>query len=188
MKKIIALLLCVILAFGVCGCGEPNPEKLAQNYESFTQKINAREVVAVNPRVYNTDDGEVYLIADIENKTAAKIDGICITFAIWDMYGNPLALTTAQNPNNPDNAMEITLSAAKVEPNSTWEAISGVKVADNAKKVCFVTAFVSDYSKDGAKVVDGSLFALYDEWKEEYVGKTMQDHHYKSFTPFRTEE
>ena len=188
MKRIIALLLCVILAFSVCGCGKPNPEKIAQNYANFTQKVNAREVVAVNPRVYYTDEGEVYLIADIENKTNAKIDGVCLTFAIWDQYGNPLPLTTTQNPTNPENAMEITMSAAKVEPNSTWEAISGVKVSDNAKNVCFVTAFISDYNKDGTKVVDGSLFALYDEWKEEYVGKKMQEHHFQSFTPFKTEE
>ncbi len=187
MKKILALVLCVLMVFSVCGCGMGAKEK-QEKYNNLVASINQLEVQAVNPSVYYAENGEVFLISDVLNKTNAEVKDVVITFAIWDENGNPLAIHTAENPTNTRNGLEVTLSNAVVPANSTWEAISGVSVSDDTKNVCYVTAFISEYSKDGVKVEDENLKTVYATWKEEFLDKEMEDPHYAAFTPNKKPE
>ncbi len=183
MKKIIALILCLLLVFSVCGCAQ-SPKDKQKEYNKFLTALSECEVVAVNPRVHYAKNGDVFLISDIENKTAAEVKDVVISFAAWDEQGNPLPIHTAENPENAKNGIEVTLANAKVAANSTWEATSGISVADDTKNVCYVTAIIVEYSKDGEKVKED----LYTDWQEQYLDTVVEEYHYSNLTAFKKEQ
>lgn len=184
MKKIIALILCLLLVFSVCGCAK-SPEAKQKDYNKFLTSVSDCEVVAVNARVHYAKNGDVFLISDIENKTSAEVKDVVVAFAAWDESGNPLPIHTDENPENAKNGIEVTLANAKVAPNSIWEATGGIAVCEDTKNVCYVTAFVIKYSKDG-KMVEAE--DLYVDWQEQYLGTVLEEHHYTQLTPFKKEQ
>ncbi len=179
MKRLLALILCLLMAFCFIGCGPTEEEKLESEKQSladFEKHLTSADIVAVNARVETLIDGSKFLLADIENKSDKEVKDPVVTFAVWDETGVTAAIKTQDNPTNYENVMEVTLAGKTVPANSTWTATAGLKLAEESYNIAYVTAIARSCDKGGEKWNN----ELYDAWKENYRGIPLK--------PFQLEE
>lgn len=169
MKRMMSILLCVILIMSFASCSNDtaaSQENAKKIYAEFLEDVEKQEIVAVNARVVVLSDGKKALVTDIQNNTANNedIQEISVAFAAWDVEGNPIAIKTEDNPNNPSNVMEATVDDTTVPGGETWTATRGLFLHAECKHIAYVTSLVLS-CKVGETLWENPI---YDAWQGTY--------------------
>ena len=175
MKKTVAILMCAIVAMALISCdfaSAPAQENAAEAYAEFLTALEKTEAIAVNARVIILADGQKALAADIKNNTVNQetVSEMEIVFAAWDVEGNPIALKTAENPDNPCNTIKGSVSGTAISGGETWAADKGLILQQECKQIAYVSAIV--YAcKTGEVLWENPNYAA---WQETYSEKALE--------------
>ena len=174
MKKLLTMIVCLCIVVSLCACGtrQNNDESDldVQAYQEFLEEMNNCYIRAANARVVTMDDGTKYLTADIVNNSSHNISELVVAFATWDENGTPIFITTAENPKNTQNLIEMTLNDVSISSGETWHSDRGLFIAESSYGVEYVTAIVTSCKMDQSQWAN----TLYDSWKNAYKDVLME--------------
>lgn len=176
MKKLLAMVVCLCIIASLCACGgnqnSDGNDLDVQAYQEFLEEMSDCSIRAENARVVTMDDGTKYLTTDItyDNVNNYSISEIVVAFATWDENGTPIFITTANNPENTQNLIEMTLDDISISGGETWRGDRGLFIAETSYGVEYVTAIVTT-CKMGQSQWENTL---YDTWKKAYRNVLME--------------
>ena len=175
MKRIVTALMCAILVISFNACGidsAPTRENAEEAYADFLADLENTEVVAVNARVIILDNGEKALAADIKNNTANQeaVSEMKLIFAAWDVEGKPIALKTAENPDNPCNTLKGSVNDTSISGGESWIADRGLILQEECRHIAYVTAIVYT-CKIGEALWENPNYAA---WQKTYSEQALE--------------
>lgn len=187
MKKILTMIVCLCMIASLCACGTEqngNGDELdVQAYQEFLDEMNSFYIRAVNARVVTREDGTKYLTADIINDSSHNISELVVAFATWDENGTPIYITTAENPENTQNLIEMTLDDVSISSGETWHSDKGLFIAESSYGVEYVTAIVTSCKMDQSQWTN----THYDTWKQAYINVLMESWKLETITTNSTD-
>ena len=169
MKRIVAFVLCSVLLLSFAACSfdtAPSLEQSMKDYADFRIALEEEQFVAVNTRVVVMNDGRKALVTDIKNNAPEpkNITQAEFVFAAWDVEGNPIAVTTEDNPNNTRNVIKASVKDVSIAKQETWIADKGLFLSADCKRIAYVTAIVCSCEVDGERWEN----PMYDSWRNTY--------------------
>ncbi len=176
MKRLLAIVLCLLFVFSLAACGESEEERIEaakQAYTDFVTDYATESVQAVNARVITDANGDKMLVTDVQNNSQEAISEIILCFAVWDAEGASMPIKSHKNPENTIYEFQMDATGVTVEAGATWSENKGIYLSSDSPEVAFVKAAVVSYKK-----ADGTTYEnpKYSVWKETYFEKTLEEY------------
>lgn len=172
MKKIIACLLCLCLAFSLTACGfggggyesEITDEERYTNF--MTEWTEYPQVEVLNARVRTEEDGRRILMADVRNLYyEGVVSDITLSFAVWNAEGEFVIIKSKNTPDNTASEFTVDLPDVTIEAGKVWEADMGLYLDAACESIAYVKAAVVSYKLDGEETEN----EYYAGWKSVYL-------------------
>ena len=173
MKKILAVLLALVAAITLFGCGE-SADKI--NLDEFDELLSAQPVVITQSELLvqtgNFADKRFYpdmLTATVQNRTDKTITYLQIAFVAWDKDGKPVKIKAVDDKSSYE-LKEVTYKKLTLESGRYYGKDVGIKLAQNHNIHTF-KAIVTTF-----KTADGKVWQnpYYEAFKNAFVFKNFK--------------
>lgn len=175
MKKILALLLCVVtvLSFAACDVTEliQSPEQKKASFEAMRSSMDGQNAVALDAELHMEDNGTRMLVADVKNNTTFELTDVKIAFAAFSASNQPIALDFENGESY--YVVETDMRGLTIAPSQRWYADMGLEL-DNAlvSTPDYVEAIVMSYKANGTLWENPE----YDKWCKYFNGVAIESY------------
>ncbi len=152
MKKVIAVLLTVVIAFTFLGCQE-SQEKV--NLNDFDKLLQKQPVTVVDTELLvqtgNSADKRFYpdmLTATVQNRTDKTISYLKVAFVAWDKDGNPVKIKSDEDKKDYE-IKEVDYKKLTLESGRYYGKGMGINLSANHNIETFKAIVVSFKTDDG---------------------------------------
>lgn len=152
MKKILAVLLTVVMAFVFFGCKEKQEKMTLSDFDKLLQKQPACVVdTELLVQTGNSADKRFYpdmLTATVQNRTDKTITKLKVAFVAWDKDGKPVKIKTAEEKIRYE-VSEVEYTNLTLESGRYYGKGMGIKLASNHSIETFKAIVISFKTEDG---------------------------------------
>lgn len=186
MKRILTLIICLCMVMSLVACGGsniPNDDSTEQQdpkqlFAELQDNIKNESAYVTKSSVYkDSENGDIFLIADIINNSGKTISNIDVAFTAYDIDGVPVVIKSASGNTEDSYTKEVNLSGVTILPGQEWlgdseDEVFGFRVSSEQMNIAYAEAIVISYSTE-----DGGEWSNphYYEWRRTFGGEKLED-------------